>query len=246
MAQAAETTEPERMTLILRGHIRCFVGLHILCAVLLVGCTNTGITTAQNQNIQTTSQSGPENAKTLVIFGARVLVPVPFKRDKVESDFVEQNSRQFLAEFVPGGQTVYDWTEMVSVRGYDRRTFSGAAAFQVMDLISQQVNLACPESFVYEVMLGPTIGNLDTAAALMGCKSVEHSMVRGLAPGQAEIGVYAVAATSSSYIEIHYSRRTNGDISNFDEVNDPAARQAYEQILSNIRICAGAEGSGSC
>jgi len=206
-----------------------------------------GIVAGSALSFQATAKAEETDAvSTLDVFGAQVEVPIPFKRVKTGSDFSEQNAMQYLAEFVPAGQSVYDWTEMVSVRGYDARIFDGAAAFQVMDLIAQQISQSCPDSFVEESLPGPVIGKFETAAALLGCRPVQTSQIPGLGAGQAEIGVFVVVRSERTFFELHHSRRAIGDMAGFDDSGDPAVQQALHEFLGRIRICIKSPDGGAC
>jgi hypothetical protein len=175
-------------------------------------------------------------SKAAFLRDLKIVVPLSFAHKQAKPDFEAEDEMQSLVEFVPAGETVYEWTEMVSVRRFARDLFRGAKPGQVLDIVAQNIYGACPSSFVYQPLSVSTAAGAPAASALMGCRSTEHMVVPGLELGQAEVGVYTVIELPTAYVEAHYSRRT-GDIAAFDDSGDPAVAAVVSGFVSGLAVC---------
>ncbi|MBK8160219.1 MAG: hypothetical protein IPK59_16095 [Rhodospirillaceae bacterium] len=242
MAQIPETEQAGQLMFFRAMRRRGLV--FAVCSLGLCFCQ--GVAAAQDTLADSGTVAPTFRQNVIVLLqGQQLSVPLTFEQVQSDPDYVADDGRQSLVEFVPNGQTVYEWTELVSVRSFALDVFPGAKAMQVMELLAQSIYQACPTSFVYEPLPGKSVAGFPATTALLGCRATENMVVPGLEIGQSEVGVYTVVETPAAYVEAHYSRRT-GDVTEFDSPSDPAVVAALNGFVQGLKFCAGSPDASPC
>lgn len=151
----------------------------------------------------------------------------------------EQNSRDsYIIEFIPDGQSVDDWQEMITIVG--RKDFEGTPKqfFTGMYLAYQGV---CTE----ENTAGQVL--LETAAVLVGtlyCGGLapQTSNFAGLKPGQGEMAIYRIEKRDGHLYTVFKSWRDDAyDVKSDDAADFPGSQSEvseYVKVLLSTRIVA--------
>jgi len=168
------------------------------------------------------------------VFGqlVRFSMPANFKA-------VSENTKEafYIREAVPKGETVTQWSQMITVTG--ARGQASAANFSPQGLagvIAGGFKRACPDSFVAKGLGATKFGDRDAYAAVAGCGKVG-------ADGHSEIALIIAVQGSSDAYTIQWAERAGAASSSPDI--DETKWQGRLRELMPIRLCAIVPGEAA-
>jgi len=151
----------------------------------------------------------------------------------------ERNSRDsYIIEFVPDGQSVDDWEEMITIVG--RKEFEGTPKqfFTGMYLAYQRV--CTEENTAGQVIL--ETANLLVGTLYCGGLAPQTSNFAGLKPGQGEMAFYRIEKRDGHLYTVFKSWRDDAyDVNSDDTTDFPASKSEvseYAGVLLRTRITA--------
>jgi hypothetical protein len=145
----------------------------------------------------------------------------------------------YIREAVPKGETVNQWTQMITVTG--SQGMAGAANFTPQKLaasIALGFKKACPESFAVKDLGETKFGEHDAYLAVAGCGKVNSS-----ADGHSEMALVAAVKGASDAYTIQWAERSAPAAA--APLIDEAKWQARLRELMPIRLCAIVPGEAA-
>ena len=168
------------------------------------------------------------------VFGqlVRFSMPANFKA-------VSENTKEafYIREAVPKGETVTQWSQMITVTG--ARGQASAANFSPQGLagvIAGGFKRACPDSFMAKGLGATKFGDRDGYAVVAGCGKVD-------ADGHSEIALIIAVQGSSDAYTIQWAERAATASSSPDI--DETKWQGRLRDLMPIRLCAIVPGEAA-
>lgn len=149
----------------------------------------------------------------------------------------EQNSRDsYIIEFIPEGQSVDEWQEMITIVG--RKEFEGTPKqfFTGMYLAYQRV---CSEEKTAGQVILET-GDLLVGTLYCGGLAPQTSNFAGLKPGQGEMAIYRIEKRDGHLYTVFKSWRSDAyDVKSGETADFPAPTSElseYARVLLRTRI----------
>jgi hypothetical protein len=181
-------------------------------------------------------ESAPNDGVTttaiIPIFSQRIGFELPSNWHAV---FEDGNAASYMIEFTPRDQSIKNWREMITVQGL-KGFASQATALQVLDMLANQIQPACPESFIYEQLGESDIDGHEAQVALIGCGNMPTDMPTGLTAGQSEIAYYlSISGNQDHYVFQKATRGSALAVSDLPSSLDEADRLI--SLFSPIQIC---------
>ena len=151
--------------------------------------------------------------------------------------FEKPSPRHYIMEWVPAGQTLETWTEMITVQGLkDLARQPNLKAESVLGTLAGQIQKVCVPKFIGRSLGNSTIDSFEASRALIGCGELPADHPTGIKKGQGEIGYYiAIKGTNDVYV-IHRSMRGAA----FEPAALPVSQadlDRWEQELQPIKLC---------
>ncbi|MDH4982661.1 hypothetical protein [Hyphomicrobium sp. D-2] len=162
------------------------------------------------------------------IFGQLVAFSQP-------SDFVigleNVNGSNYIREAIPSGETVEDWTQMVTVTGFKQLALQPQAEpVAITSAIANGYKNFCPDLFAVMPVPPPDVDGFKSFAAVVGCGTVTGNG----SPRREETLIIAIEG-ESDYYTIQWA--TRGPASDKPPAFDKAAWEKRRADLSPIRLC---------
>jgi hypothetical protein len=88
--------------------------------------------------------AGQTITATMPVYSKIVAFPLP---EGFESAYENEQNGSYLLEFVPSGESVENWTQMISMTGSQDLVASGKSALDYGSILGTQFKSACPDSF---------------------------------------------------------------------------------------------------
>jgi hypothetical protein len=163
------------------------------------------------------------------IFSQLVSIAIPGDLEMKFED--NKHAGQYLQEYVPKGETVEKWTQMVTVTGAKGLAANPRLTPQAfLSLLAQGFNKACPASYAATGLGDQRIGDATAFAAVVSCGSV--SVTDG---PHSESTLMLVIKGTDDYYTIQWAVR--GAASATPLVLDEAEWRARLQKLQPIKLC---------
>jgi len=145
--------------------------------------------------------------------------------------FEQPSATQYIREVVPKGETVENWTQMVTVTGYkglaaDPEASPEAFASAIVDGFKS----TCPQTFATAVLSKEQIDGHDAYAVVASCGSVGAE-----GDAHSETTLIVTIEGAQDYYTIQWAERTEAAAEPLD-IDDGTWRDRFEQ-LSPIRLC---------
>lgn len=149
----------------------------------------------------------------------------------------QQNSRVLLREYVPAGQSVHEWREMITLQvfrnlGQYPQAEPGAFVVRLAGLMQR----SCEDQLVYQRLGQRRIGSVTGETAILGCRRMNRDSPSGLRRGQGELAVYLVFQAENHLLLLHRASRGPA----FEATNAPIGPANAEELLKSmepLRIC---------
>lgn len=162
------------------------------------------------------------------VYGRVLLVPQPAR---FAAAFENESDGSYILEFVPNGETLDAWTEMITVTGAQGAAAGGASPMDIGNSIGSGFQSACPDSFrAWDEGVVPIEGATAAQVFLLACGNVN---------GQSERALILVATDGENAYTLQWAAR--GPAVDKPE-EDLQIWEPRGQILSNLRLCTPAEG----
>jgi hypothetical protein len=169
------------------------------------------------------------------VFGQAVVFTLPAGW---KPGFVNNTRDTYMMEFVPQGQTVQAWREMITLQG-----FRGAArnpkfaprAF--LAALAARIEKACGATFVSQSLGDTKVDSFDAHTAIIGCGNLN---------GQGEIAYHvAIKGTQDVYL-IHRAFRGASFSRETPPLSAANVHERAARLLEPIKICERAEPQAQC
>jgi hypothetical protein len=151
----------------------------------------------------------------------------------------------YILEFIPQGQTVQAWREMVTVQGYrDLAQNPKAAPSAFLAVIAAGLKKICGEELIVQFLGDRKVDSYDAYAAIMGCPRLPVDAY-GAKAGQGEIAYYLAIKGSNDLYVVQRAVRGNA----FDKGKAPILPSNADEFmrpLQPIKICDRSESKGQC
>lgn len=182
--------------------------------------------------------AGPVAAQTrqvAPIWSQIVVWAVP---DGFASAFTSTRGGSYLQEFVPRGQSVQDWQEMITVTG--TRGFAegrGDAARDLAGILARGYQEACPRDFSATAIPAPAVdGAAEVFAGHLSCAELPGA-------GYGEAMVFIVARAGPDVFTFQWARRARpGGV---ELINGNVWRGKLETLATGLRLCPRVEGEAA-
>ena len=144
--------------------------------------------------------------------------------------FESTAATNYIQEFVPHGESVEQWSQMITLTGAkDQARDPASAPMQFAGKIAQQYSKACPKTFSSQVVGTLQISGHDAVVALLGCGSV-----RSVTPRSEVAMVVAIKGKSDMYT-IQWAERS-APMEQAPPLDNVKWGSRFQQ-LNRIRIC---------
>lgn len=180
---------------------------------------------------------------TIPIFSQVLILTLP---KGWRPDFQSVKPLSYLAEFVPAGQSVQAWKEMITVQGARGLANNpGADPKAFLDGISARMRRVCGDDAVTQDLGDTRVDAYEAHAAIMGCARAPQALASGLAKGQGEVAYFvAIKGENELYI---IQRAVRGGA--FDRSKPPISAGTVDQIwapLQPVKLCRSSESRSDC
>ena len=140
----------------------------------------------------------------------------------------------YIIEFLPRGQALASWREMLTAQGFQGQTAS--APVVALELLGRQIRQICDHRpFSRERIQEPAPDHY-TVLAIIGCSRLRADRPTGVRKGEGEFGLYLAVRGKRDLYVVHRSWRGPG----FDSAVLPVAQAAldeWERQLRGVRLC---------
>ncbi len=161
------------------------------------------------------------------IFGQLVSFSVPLNFVAAHEN---TKDRFYIREAVPRGETVNQWSQMITVTGAKGAATAPDFTPQIMaGLLAAGFRKACPETFAVKTVEVRTSGAQGATANLVGC-----GRVNGAADGHSEIALIIVIRGAQDAYTIQWAERSGATTA---PALDAVKWQERLQMLMPIRLC---------
>lgn len=146
--------------------------------------------------------------------------------------FENANADNLIMEFVPAGETVQDWKQMVTLTGSkDAARIPQSTAVKLAQSMATELQLRCPQSFAAKPLGRIDANGHEGFAALMGCGSVEAR------PGQQHGETFLLVAIkgAADFYTIQWAERST-PVATAPAMDDSKWLPRLRQLLP-LRVC---------
>lgn len=156
----------------------------------------------------------------------------------------EQASQaQYLSEYLPSGQRLENWQEMITVQGFrGLGERAGMSRKVFLRRIAEGFNQTCPGQVLGFSLGERQIDGRPASLALMGCASLGGKLAQ---PERSEFALYIAFTLGSDLVLIQKARRGPRLAPDRPPLQG-AELEAFWTMLQPIRVCAGSTGSPRC
>ena len=214
--------------------IKSFAHRALACALLTGGIFQSGISAAADGD---TNARSPRDAKSMAasvpIFSQTIVFTLP---DGWKPAYENDGKDSYMLEFVPQGQSVEAWKEMITVQGL--RNLAKNPQFSPLALIENiagGLKKICGDELVFQSLGAKKIDTYDAHAAIMGCARVEVESF-GAKTGQGELAYYlAIKGTNDLYVVQRAIR--GAAFAKKDAPISPSSADAFMSAMQPIKVC---------
>ncbi len=115
---------------------------------------------------------------------------------------------KYIIEYLPAGQTVDDWREMITVQGFrNLAKVRGASPRRILEGMVEEHRKVCGQRLVVKMLGERRVDSYLAFVAIIGCDGIQSDHFSGLRRGQGEIAYFvAIQGTNDIYL-IHRAVR---------------------------------------
>ena len=151
----------------------------------------------------------------------------------------------YMLEFVPQGQTVEKWQEMITVQGIRNLAKNPQATpGALIANIAGGLKKICGDELIFQSLGNMKIDSFDAHAAILGCARVEVEAF-GAKTGQGELAYYlAIKGTNDMYVVQRAIR--GAAFAKSDALISPANAVEFMSAMQPIKVCERSNSLGEC
>lgn len=165
------------------------------------------------------------------VFSQLVLVPLP---QGFKPAFENSRGPQYILESVPIGQTVDNWTQMVTLRGFkDLATRAELTPRAMLSVLADGFRKSCPDSFASRETFEGRIGGYEAYAAILSCGQSPPS-------GMSESALISMIRGQADYYSVQWAERS--PLPQTPSGVDPSRYAERMKALLAVRICSRVPG----
>lgn len=163
----------------------------------------------------------------------------------LEPAYEAKNDRQMIAEFVPQGETVQNWTRMITFSAFKG---TGAAPMSTAEMQQRFFNTAngCEvANFSRVIASGRLADGTEYNLSSNGCGSTAAGGYPGAVSGRGEQFIALLLRDADNVAVLQYAERGEG----FGADSPPIADESVEAVMSRFRsiaFCRGKAVTGDC
>jgi hypothetical protein len=149
----------------------------------------------------------------------------------------QQNDKAMIREYLPAGQTVHAWREMITLQVLRNLAQNPRAApDSFLALMADITRQSCPEGAMAQMTGKRRIGSVTGETAILGCRRVDKDHPSGLRRGQGELAVYLVFQSENHLLLLH--RAARGPAFEADKAPIHAGNaEAMLKSMAPTRVC---------
>jgi hypothetical protein len=183
--------------------------------------------------IRAGSRTAPDRTRTVMpVFGQLVTY---FQPSSFVSAFQSSAAVNYIQEFVPQGESVEQWSQMITLTGAKDLALDPAATPRdFTGEIAARFSKACPGTFSSRVLTTTKISGHDALVALLGCGTVKSGTPRS------EIALIIAIKGKSDMYTIQWAER-GAPVKQPPMLDDSVWGPRY-QLLNEVRVCNPAPG----
>ena len=202
-----------------------------LAAAIVSGCC-----------ISSAFAADPAKPSLLVVpmFGDGVTLMVPAGWNRVHQ---ERTAQQAVLEFVPAGQSVKDWSEMLTVQAI-KGPPAEVTPMGFLEQVVVGVRRVCPEHAVAITLGDLKVGERPAHAAIIGCGAMPAGTA-GAKAGQGEVAFYVAVRGVSDMVVVHRAVRGKAFDRRQPPITAPVAA-AMRAALEPLTVCGLSEPPARC
>jgi hypothetical protein len=168
------------------------------------------------------------------VFGHIVFLHVPMEF-KSADEVTKGNF--YIHEFVPAGETVDSWTQMITVTGNRSPQLVGGTPKQMAEGMASGYKRTCPSSFAARAIFQGVMNGNDAFVMLVGCGSADAS------GSHSEVAQIAVVKADNEFVSFQWAER--GVASDSPPALDAPMWSARFSKLMPLKICPVVEGEAA-
>jgi hypothetical protein len=194
-----------------------------------------GFAALAQQDAGKLDEQGSAVPQALPVFGQLVAFAVP-AGFKIVTERTEGN--RYIREWVPAGETVDRWTEMITVTG--AKGLAGNMSVTPELLVTQIAagfKHACPDTFSAKRMGAPQISGQQALIVVVGCGTV----ITSITP-RSQAALVVVIKGAADYYTVQWAERGPASGQRLD-LGDPKWAERLKR-LSPIKVCPLLAGEG--
>jgi hypothetical protein len=168
------------------------------------------------------------------IYHQAVALELPTGWDVKPAFQAKRPGGSYIIEFLPRGQVLATWREMLTAQGFQGQAAIAPAAF--LEQLAGHIRQVCGEQAFFARWIEAPGPDRHTALAIIGCARLPADHPTGIRKGEGEFGLYlAVRGIRDLYV-VHRSWRGPGFDSAVLPVEQPALDE-WERQLRGVRLC---------
>jgi len=149
----------------------------------------------------------------------------------------QHNSRALIREYLPAGQTVHHWREMITLQVFRHMALQPRASpKEFLARMATLTRSSCPESAIVRMLGHQQVGSVGGETAILGCRRMDRDHVSGARRGQGELAVYLIFHVENHLILFHRATRGPGFEAASAPIN-PSNALTLLRSMEPLRIC---------
>ncbi len=149
----------------------------------------------------------------------------------------QRNDYALIREYLPPGQSVHEWREMITLQVFRNLAQHPQAAPEAFIVrMAGMMRRSCDEQAVIVRLGQRRIGSVTGETAILGCRRMDRDNPSGLKRGQGELAVYLVFQVENHLLLLHRASRGPA----FEAANapiDPTNAEALLRSMEPVRVC---------
>ena len=219
--------------------IKPFALRAVAAALLIGGLLQSGVAApAPAESAMPSARAAKSMAAVVPIFSQSVVFTLP---GGWKPAFENDGKDSYMLEFVPQGQTVEAWKEMITVQGLRNLAKNPQfAPLALIENIAGGLKKICGDELIFQSLGDTKVGVYDAHAAILGCARVEVEAF-GAKTGQGELAYYLVIKGTNDMYVVQRAIR-GAAFAKADAPISPGSAEAFMRAMQPIKVC---ERSGS-
>jgi len=144
---------------------------------------------------------------------------------------------RYIQEFVPAGESVEAWSEMITVQGLkDMSQNPNMTPKALLSMVAGGIKKKCGENFIGQAIGEQKVDSYEAYSAIIGCANLPANQPTGVKQGQGEVAFYLAIKGARDIYVIQRAVRTNA----FDPTRSPITVDRISTLMRDvqpIKIC---------